>query len=247
MIKKISLFAKLLYSLDKYSCKFSDVVLLDTEDHIEYFVRKFSLPREKFQRVWVGTDEELFYPRKKKKNKTFTVFFHGKYIPLQGVQHIIRAADLLRGQKIKFILLGNGQTETENKRLHKDLNLQNIEFLDYVPYEALPDNINKGDVCLGIFGDTDKAKRVIPNKAFEVLAMGLPLITGKSDAIQEGGMNHKENVYLCEFSNPKSLADAIMYLKKNKKVRDKIAKKGIKLFNEKFSTFEIGKLVKEII
>src|SRR3989344_3302241 len=39
--------------LDKWSCKLADLVLLDTNAHIDFFVREFKLPREKFRRIFV--------------------------------------------------------------------------------------------------------------------------------------------------------------------------------------------------
>ncbi|MBI4716143.1 MAG: hypothetical protein HY760_09460, partial [Nitrospirae bacterium] len=46
-----SLPARFLFWLDRTACRMADRVLLDTEAHIEYFVKTFRLPREKFHRV----------------------------------------------------------------------------------------------------------------------------------------------------------------------------------------------------
>ena len=40
--------------------------------------------------------------------------------------------------------------------------LKNIEWEAWVPYQALIDRISEADVCLGIFGSSGKAARVIP-------------------------------------------------------------------------------------
>ena len=64
-------------------------------------------------------------------------------------------------------------------------------------------------VCLGIFGDTGKANRVIPNKAFQILLSGKPLITRDSAAIRELiGPDHN-GVLLVPPANPQALADAV--------------------------------------
>lgn len=50
------------FFIDKTACRMADIVLLDTDAHIDYFVNTFHLPREKFRRVFVSADESLFYP-----------------------------------------------------------------------------------------------------------------------------------------------------------------------------------------
>jgi|GEM_PF-5665935 len=45
--------------------------------------------------------------------------------------------------------------------------------------------IDKADLGLGIFGNTEKSKRVIPNKVFQLLMAGCPIITGDTPAIRE--------------------------------------------------------------
>ena len=62
VVKKDSLKATLLYYLDKYACSLADLVLLDTDQHIDYFFSQFNLPKEKFRRIFIGADDAVFSP-----------------------------------------------------------------------------------------------------------------------------------------------------------------------------------------
>jgi len=152
---------------------------------------------------------------------------------------------LLQNQKdVLFKLIGSGRTFNLVKNLSERLRLKNVSFLTkWTPYQQLPNHIAKADLCLGIFGDTPKAKRVIPNKAFEALAMGKPLITGDSPATREALIN-MEDCILCEMANPKAIAESILVLKEDEKLRKKIAKNGYKLFRERFTPRVIGRELK---
>ncbi len=80
---------------------------------------------------------------------------------------------------LQFILIGNGQTRKKIDQLYQDLKLDNIIFIDRVDNSQIINYIKLSSFCLGIFGNTDKAKRVIANKVLECwLVKELLLLAG---------------------------------------------------------------------
>ena len=243
--------AKLWYLLDNSALHDANLVLSDTYTRAKYYSEFYNVEFDKIGRVLVGSDDEVFYPRQQKKyeeNDCFLVMFWGGFIPLQGVKYIVRAAKLLEGHKyIKFELRGFGQTYNKALELSKSLRVKNVTFVPkWVSYNELPDHIAKADLCLGIFGETEKAQRVIPNKAVEALAMRKPLVTGDSPAAREI-LKDRENCVLVPMANPKALAEAILTLKSDKKLRNKIAENGYQLFKEKLIPEAIGRKLKKLL
>jgi glycosyltransferase involved in cell wall biosynthesis len=237
-----------LYLQDFVECHFADYLILDTYSHIKFFHEKFNVPIKKFRRVFIGANDEIFFPLKKEEGKEnqFLVGFWGTFIPLQGIQYIIKAAKILEKiSQFKFIIIGNGQTYKENWLLAKKLKISNIKFLDFVPLQDLPQILNNFDIGLGIFGDTPKTIQVIPNKIFEGNAMKLPMISCDSPAIRELYTDNK-NIILCERANPKSLAEAILKLKNNTLLREKIKENGYSIFQKYCSPYVLGKFLKNI-
>lgn len=246
--KPESLTGKFLYWLDKHSCEIADRVLLDTDAHIEYFVNSFNLENEKFQRVFVGADNSMFYPRDvQREDGTFRVFYYGTYRPLQGIECIVKAAALLKPHKdIIFTLVGKGQMHAEIMKLAQRLQVDNIEFIDWVPYELLPMEIAKADICLGgHFSNIQKANRVIAGKTFQFIAMEKPVIVGDNPANRELFENRK-NALMAKMASPAAWANAILELKENKSLREDIADGGYKTFMERCTVDVIGKEIKEI-
>jgi len=242
-----SLRAKYYRFLDKWSCKLADLVLLDTNAHIDFFVKEFGLPKEKFRRIFVGTDSDIFYPRRaEKSDDKFLVHFHGHYIPLQGVKYIIEAAKILEKENIAFNLIGRGQTFGEDRKFAERLGVKSINFMDPVPYDKLPDYISRTDVCLGIFGDSPKTELVIPNKVFEAMAMAKPVITADTSAIREL-FTDKKNIFLCRRADSRNLADAILQLKQNDELRHMISDGAYNLFKSRVSEDIIGAEFKQIL
>lgn len=241
--------AKLWYYLDAVSLKSANLVLSDTNEHIKYFHHEFGISETKFRRIFVGSDDKIFFPRSiRRKDDKFLIVFWGTFIPLQGVEYIVQAAKLLEAQRdIRFQIIGSGRTFSFAKNLSEQLRLRNISFFTkWIPYSDLPNCVAKADVCLGIFGDTPKAKRVIPNKVFESLAMKKPLITGDSLAAREALSNMKDCI-LCEMANPKAIAQSIMLLRDDEGLRKKIAANGFNLFRAKFTPKIIGEELKKYL
>lgn len=233
--------------LDAWSCKLADLVLLDTQAHIDFFIKEFKLDRKKFLRVFVGTDGDVFYPREASKDAdNFLVHFHGNYIPLQGVEYIIRAAKLLEKEKIVFNLIGNGQTLKNDLKLAKSLSVGNISFINPVPYGELPLFMAKADVCLGIFGDSPKTDLVIPNKIYEAMAMGKAIITADTPAAREL-LSDGENVLFCRKADAKNLSEKIVKLRDDQELKNKIAENGYRLFKDKLTEKVIGSELVDIL
>ncbi len=97
------------------------------------------------------------------------------------------------------------------KNLVQTNNLSNVELIGKVPIEAIPDFIAESSVCLGIFGDTEKTLRVIPNKVYEYVAMAKPVITANSPAIKEVFEDNKDMIF-CKAADGRELAEKIEYL-----------------------------------
>jgi glycosyltransferase involved in cell wall biosynthesis len=136
------------------------------------------------------------------------VLFYGQFIPLHGIDTVVRAAKLTETDGILWHLIGTGQEVGRIRRLVAELKPANLEWKHWVPYEELVQEIHSADVCLGIFGATEKAARVIPNKVFQVLASEKPLITADTPAVRELGLA-ASGVYLVPAGEPWALAKTL--------------------------------------
>jgi glycosyltransferase involved in cell wall biosynthesis len=237
------------FFLDWASVRVADQVLIDTAAHARYFHAIFNVSQEKIFIVRVGADDEIFYPRPKKKSleKKFEVLFHGTYIPLHGVQYIIRAAKVLEEDStIQINLLGNGQLLQESLRLAERLEVRNIIFrTERIPAEELVMVIASADVCLGIFGATKKASVVIPNKIYESLAMEKPVITADTPAVRE--IFTEQDLIFVPPANSEALANAIRRLKGDVVFKERLAHSGRRAYLNNASFVVIGSILRNCL
>lgn len=233
-----SLPGRLFYHLDRLACRMADRVILDTRAHIDYFTGTFGLPREKFHRVLVGADESLFYPRETaRRDGRFRVFYCSSYLSLHGTEWIVRAAALLREHDdVEFVVVGRGKEREKVLELARTLALDTIRFVGWLPYERLPLEIAEADICLGgHFSDIEKAGRVIAGKTFQFIAMKKPVILGDGPGNREL-FTDRSNCLLVRMADAESLARAILELKDDPLLRERIAELGYRTFLESGST-----------
>jgi glycosyltransferase involved in cell wall biosynthesis len=206
--------AQWLRRLDGWAAGIADLVLMDTRAGAEHFRRNFGLDPEKIASVWVGVESERFPERRPARapGAPFTILFYGQLSPLHGVETIVRAARAGRGENLHWLLIGQGQDEDVLNTLLREQPLENLRWERWVPYEQLSERIGAADVCLGVFGASEKAGRVIPNKVFQILQAGGALVTRDGPGIREL-LDEGPGIRLVPAADPERLLQAIRELR----------------------------------
>ena len=166
---------RLLDVLDRVAVRAADVVLVDTCEHVE-LLRPAARAKAVVVPVgapaaWLAAGRERPSPHP----APLRVAFFGLFTPLQGAPTIGAALALLAGDDIDVTMIGNGQDLDRTRELAAGN--ARVHWLDWVDAAALPALVAGQDICLGIFGTTPKAARVVPNKVFQGAAAGCAVLT----------------------------------------------------------------------
>jgi glycosyltransferase involved in cell wall biosynthesis len=222
---------------DWVSCHAADVLVFDTLEHQRYFYEHYKLDKP-YRILRVGVDEALFHPRAlqpRSEGAPLDVLFFGTYIPLQGVDVIVAAAEILRDRpELRFTLIGEGQELPRIRAAVESAKLGNVELARSLPVEALAERTARADLCLGVFDPGLKAGQVIPNKVVQYAAMQKPFITRQSASV-ERDFKHAESTWLVEPGDPASLARAILALAADADLRARLARGARAVFEREFS------------
>ena len=98
---------------------------------------------------------------------------------------------------------------------------------------------------MGIFGTSEKATRVVPNKVFQALAMKKPILTSDTPAIREL-FTPDEHIFISK-SDPIQIADKIQHIYESEKMRNSVAGKGYNYYNQNFTGKILGSKLKTIL
>lgn len=184
----------MLFACEWLASRLASRLFLDTEAHARRFESLMRLPVGRVGAVPLGTNPAQFPPRAGAPtvHTPLRIFFYGQYIPLHGLETVVRAARVLEGEglAVQWTFAGTGQERDRIAALIKSLGVTSVEQVGWVAPPDLPSRIHAADVGLGIFGTSAKALTVVPNKVYEMAATQTPFITGDTWAMREFAPDH---------------------------------------------------------
>jgi len=219
---KFSVYSVFYYLLDFIACHLADAVLMDSNAHSDYIARTFKLNRKKVITVYTGFDFAKYNIKAEAKNNNeFLISYHGHIQKINGFELVIEAVKELSDVKVKVV--GLGPEIGRMMELVKEAGLEDrIFFLGAKPFDELLSIISQADLSLGFFRKNDKVDRVIPNKVYESIAVGLPIITTYSSACAEI-FTDKEHIIYCDANNVPDLVEKIRWAIDNKAQLEKMS------------------------
>jgi len=224
--------ASVLRQVDRIALRRADLVVADTAQNARHLAELGQIARDRVEVCFVGAEERLFRPGWQPRGR-FHALFVGKLIPLHGLETILEAARL--APEIPFRVVGSGQLAGL-----LDSRPENVEWVDWVEYEQLPGEIQAAGCALGVFGTSTKASRVIPNKAFQALACGTPLVTADTPAAREL-LQDGESALLVPSGNADALAAAVRRLAAEPALARALGAGGLAAYREHASEEVLGR------
>lgn len=197
--------ARGLRAVDRLAIRAADLVLADTHANARFLVEKLGAHPDRVAVVPVGAEPHRF-PASPMPSGPARAVFYGKLSPMHGLDTILAAARRPGVPPIRMI--GDGQLgpwlDAEVARDPPP----GLERISWVPYEGLGAEISACAISLGVFGVSDKASRVVPNKVWQAMAAGRAIVTADGPAIREV-LTHGDDALLVPPGDPVALGDAL--------------------------------------
>lgn len=209
--------ARALHLVDRTTTGLARVVIVDTAAHAAFFRHRFAVPERKIIVVPVGAEPDLFPPAPTPPDGD-RVLFYGKLSPLHGLETVLTAARTPGVPPVRII--GRGQLsawlDAELRRAPGT-----VEHVPWVPYAELGREIAAATVCLGVFGTSEKAARVVPNKVYQAMAVGRAIVTADTPAVREV-LTHELDALLVPPGDAAGLAAALRRLTGDPDLRQRL-------------------------
>lgn len=235
--------------VDWASIRLADRLLTETPATAEHFEEIFGGVLKKARTLQLGAPEWIFQaaPIPQRGHDPLTVLYYGTWIPLHGVEFLLEAARLLAGDKrFRFVCVGSGQMRAELTKRYEENPSGNVEFLPFRPVEELPALIRQADICVGIFGTSRKATRLVTNKVWQCLAMGRPVVTGDGPGARSV-LRDGEHCLLVQHGDAQAIARALRRLADDEELARRLGANAARLVVEGYTSAALGRQLAAIV
>ncbi len=131
-------------------------------------------------------DSGLAFRRFHKLNNKFVALYAGAHGLSNDLAVLLEAAQLLKDEHgIQIVLLGDGKEKPNLQARAAELGLANVSFLPPVPKREMGAALAGADACIAILKPIEAYKTTYPNKVFDYMAAGRPVVLVIDGVIRE--------------------------------------------------------------
>lgn len=181
-----------------------------------------------------GVDLAMFERKKKDQSlrrelglaKSFLVIYAGAHGMSNDLETVLKAADLLQSEgDIHFVFLGDGKEKTNLMALAESMKLCNLHFLPSIPKDQIASTLVQADAGLAILLAVDAYKTTYPNKVFDYMAAGLPVVLAIDGVIRQVVEDAGAGLF-ARPGNPEAIAEAVKRLAADPVAADQMGQAG---------------------
>jgi glycosyltransferase involved in cell wall biosynthesis len=206
--------------LEQFLYRRATHLLVNSPAYREYLISR-GIPADKISLISNGVDPAMFTPdasggdrlrRQWGLEGKFVVVYAGALGMANDLESLLEAAARVRDlADVRVLIVGDGKERARLESLRDRLELDNVIFSGALPKNQMPAVLAMADACAATLRDIPMFRTTFPNKVFDYMAAGRPVVLGIDGVIREvveaanGGVAARPG-------DPDSLADAIRRL-----------------------------------
>lgn len=213
-------------------------------------LRRRGIPDEKLVFIPNAADLDVFKPGVVDKQfrarhgleDRFVALYAGAMGRANGLDQLVDAAAALRrwgDSRVTLVALGDGGERPRLEERAGELGLDNLLFLPAVPKEELAGIIGAADVTLTIFAPYPILETNSPNKFFDSLAAGKPVVVNLGGWLRGLAEEHEAGVWV-PAGNAEALAGALSALAANPERVEQMGRNARALAEREFGRDEMA-------
>jgi len=179
----------------------------------------------------------FLYAKKFNDNESdvFNLIYIGGLDEIRGISQIIKGLELIDSNgQFKLILCGKFYPTDYEKEVRGLKGFEKVEYLGWKDPHDIPEFLSRADVGIICFLPEPNHIKAMPNKLFEYMAAGLPVIASNFPLWKEIVEGNKCGICVDPLK-PMEIAKAIKYLMEYPRIRKKMGENGRGAILEKFN------------
>lgn len=177
---------KFFHHVSKKIYRQMDKILITSRMFSEYLSTEFGVEKDRIEYLPQYAEGIFEQIPLRKEDGTYHFMFAGNIGVVQSVETVIRAAEKLKDEPVKFHIVGGGTDLERIQELGKEL--ENVVFYGRRPLEEMPSFYAKSDAMLVTLAADPVLSLTLPGKVQSYMAVGKPIIgaiDGETKAVIE--------------------------------------------------------------
>ena len=246
---------KLSFWLERFLYRHADRVMVNSPGYITHVTERGAgrvelVPNSADPEMFDPTNGGLAFRSTNHVEDKFVVLYAGAHGLSNDLGVVLAAAKLLPERKAPFeiaiIFLGDGKEKPALQKLAAGMNLNNVLFLPPVAKTGMAEVLAGADACLAILKPLEEYKTTYPNKVFDYMAAGRPVVIA-IDGVIRAVVEAAGCGIFAQPGNPTALAEAILKVSANKHEARIMGKRGRKYLEEHFSRVVIAEKLASVL
>ena len=218
--------------------------ILSPNFYLVHEAEKMGVPKERFATVKICVDEDLFeqiksdFDKQKERGRwglsseDFVITFIGALTIGKGITYLLEAIPLVVKElpQSKFIIVGDGELRESLNSLVRKLKIEEqTVFVGSQPYQNIPRIILMSDLMV-----IPSLMEGFSRAALESLALGRAMVTTNRGGLPEVNLSGETGL-MVEAKDHVQLANSLIKLAKNDRLREGMEKKCVEVYRANFS------------
>jgi glycosyltransferase involved in cell wall biosynthesis len=238
--------------LERFLYRHADLLLVNSPGFIEHVQQRGA---RQVELVPNGADPAMFEPSASGEGFRQAHHLGGRFVVLYAGAHgmsndltvLLQAAALLpEDSPVSVVLLGDGKEKPALLAQAAILGLENVVFVPPVPKQEMAQALAAADACLAILKPIKLYQTVYPNKVFDYMAAGRPVILAIDGVIREVVESAGAGVFVPP-GNPQALADAMLALASQPEACKAMGSRGRQAVETRFSRLVLANKLEGIL
>ncbi len=163
-----------------------------------------------------GVDTSMFDPaasgesfrRRHDLQGRFLVVYAGAHGLSNDLIVALQASERVEDRQVQFVFLGDGKEKAALQEAAEARGLSNVTFLPPLPKAQMAEALAAADACLAILKPLAAYKTTYPNKVFDYMAAGRPVVLAIDGVIRQVVDGAKAGLFVPP-GDPRALAEAV--------------------------------------
>jgi glycosyltransferase involved in cell wall biosynthesis len=226
--------------LERFLYRRADRVMVNSPGYVDHVTGRGA---RRVELVPNGADPAMFDPSMDGAAFRAEHQLQGKFVVLYAGAHgmsndlgvVLAAAQQLAGdERIRFVLIGAGKEKDSLVAQASEMRLNNVLFLPPVAKSGMNEALAASDACLAILKPLDEYKTTYPNKVFDYMAAGRPVLLAIDGVIRQVVEEAGAGLFVRP-GDPEALCQAVSCLAADPQSAKKMGAAGRACVEQKFA------------